>query len=314
MVLDHSSIKCIFFKCEFLSTQKSRENALRIKGLSEAYKQGGVDGLMKKLNDDMDAWRKVPIRVAVIGSCGSGKSSFINAMRGITDPNQKGYASVDNIEQTMVITEYPHPANDNLVLCDLPVVGTRKFPKEKYLEEVKVDTYDFFIIISDTRFTENDAWLATEVSKRNKSFYFVRTKVDRDVYNTNKLYKTSVDETVGKIRAYTQTRIKELNLLLPSTVFLVNNYNTREYDFGKLTKKISEDLPILRRDAFVLSLSTITSNVLEEKKRVLQTRIFLVAAGLAIAAVAPIPGAGLAANLAIIKCEIAFYRKQLGTE
>jgi len=86
-----------------LSTQKStRENASLIKGLSEAYTQGGMDGLMKKLNDDMDAWKKVLIRVAVIGNSGSGKSSFINAMRGITVPDQKGYASVGDVEETMV--------------------------------------------------------------------------------------------------------------------------------------------------------------------------------------------------------------------
>ena len=128
-----------------MSTQKStRENASLIKGLSGVYTQGGMDGLMKKLNDDMDARKKVLIRVAVIGNSGSGKSSFINAMRGITDPDQKGYASVGDVEETMVVTEYPHPAHKNLVLCDLPGVGTTKFPKETYFQEVKVDTYDFF--------------------------------------------------------------------------------------------------------------------------------------------------------------------------
>jgi len=193
-----------------LSTQKStREDASRIKGLSEAYKQGGVGGLMKKLKADVDAWKKVQIRVAVIGSSGSGKSSFINAIRGITDPDQKGYASVGDVEETMAVTEYPHPAHENLVLCDLPGVGTTKFPKEKYLQEVKVDTYDFFIIITATRFTENDAWLATEVSKRNKNFYFVRTKIDQDVLTATRYRKKSVNETVEKIKADTQKKIQE---------------------------------------------------------------------------------------------------------
>jgi len=50
------------------------------------------------------------------------------------------------------------------------------------------------------------------------------------------------------------------------------------------------------------------------RKREFFESIFFVAAGSAIAAAAPIPGAGLAVDIAIIKCEIAFYRKQLGTD
>jgi len=118
-------------------------------------------------------------------------------------------------KQWYEVTEYPHPAHKNLVLCDLPGVGTTKFPKKTYLQEVKVDTYDFFIIITATRFTENDTWLATEVSKRNKSFYFVKTKIEQDVITATTHRQKSVDETVEKIRADTQNKIQALNYCLP---------------------------------------------------------------------------------------------------
>jgi hypothetical protein len=39
------------------------------------------------------------------------------------------------------------------------------------------------LIISRTRFTENDLWLANEIIKNGKRFFFIRTNIDQDLYN-----------------------------------------------------------------------------------------------------------------------------------
>ena len=77
-----------------------------------------------------------------------------------------------------------HPDNKNLLLWDLPGVGTEGFEKETYLDTIKVDTYDFFLILISTRFEVIDAWLGEQISlKKNAKFYYVRTKIESDVKN-----------------------------------------------------------------------------------------------------------------------------------
>ena len=92
--------------------------------------------------------------------------------------NDRGAAAVGAVETTMEPEPYSHPQNSNIVLWDLPGVGTPKFPKEKYLEKVGVDKYDCFIMLTAERFTENDEFLAKEFLKKDKRFYFARNKVN----------------------------------------------------------------------------------------------------------------------------------------
>jgi len=80
----------------------------------------------------------------------------------------------------MVIKPYKHPNNECLQFWDLPGVGTKRFPKHEYLEAIQVDRYDFFLLLSASRFTDIDTWLGMEIVKRGKNFYYVRTKIDED--------------------------------------------------------------------------------------------------------------------------------------
>jgi len=108
--------------------------------------RGGLQGIHAKT---------IPLNIAVIGNSGVDKSSFINTIRGLT-ADDEGAAEVDAVECTSEIESYPHPNNELLKLWDLPGVGTDTFPKHTYLEAIHVDCYEFFLLISATRFTEND--------------------------------------------------------------------------------------------------------------------------------------------------------------
>ena len=91
-----------------------------------------------------------PVNVAVVGISGVGKSSFINAVRGLS-ADDLGAAAVGVIETTTDVTAYAHPENPGVVLWDIPGVGTAQFPRADYLRLINVDRYDFFVIISATR-------------------------------------------------------------------------------------------------------------------------------------------------------------------
>ena len=104
-------------------------------------------------------------------------------------------------ETTTEVLGYPHPNYPNVVLWDLPGVGSTRFPAKKYLKMVEFEKFDFFIIISDTRFRENDVKLAQEIQRMGKEFYFVRSKIDNDLRAEGRSSKYfSTEETLERIR------------------------------------------------------------------------------------------------------------------
>jgi GTPase Era involved in 16S rRNA processing len=93
----------------------------------------------------------------------------------------KGAAFTDVKEATVKIKRYNHPSNEKIVFWDFPGVGTKNYKQEEYLREMKLNKYDFFILVSSERFSENVGWLAGEIRKMDKRFFFVRTKVDNEI-------------------------------------------------------------------------------------------------------------------------------------
>ena len=158
---------------------------------------GLAASITKKYLEDIN---NIPLNIAVTGESGSGKSTFVNAFRGI-DNRDETAAPTGVVETTMEPESYPHPRYPNVILWDLPGVGTTRFPADQYLKHVGFEKYDFFIIISADRFTENDAKLAQEIKKMGKKFYFIRSKIDnnlRDAERSQRKYDEG--ETLQKIR------------------------------------------------------------------------------------------------------------------
>ncbi|CAF94738.1 unnamed protein product, partial [Tetraodon nigroviridis] len=72
---------------------------------------------------------------------------------------------------------------------------------DEYLKVVGFEKFDFFIIISATRFSENDVNLAKEIQKMGKKFYFVRSKVDNDLLNEQRCQSEfDPEQTLSRIR------------------------------------------------------------------------------------------------------------------
>uniref|UniRef100_A0A3P9C7I3 IRG-type G domain-containing protein n=1 Tax=Maylandia zebra TaxID=106582 RepID=A0A3P9C7I3_9CICH len=197
--------------------------------------------------------RNTPLNVAITGESGSGKSTFINAFRGIGDEDE-GAAPTGVVETTSQVTPYPHPKYPSVILWDLPGIGTTRFPADEYLKLVGFEKFDFFIIISDSRFRENDVKLAQEIQRMKKKFYFVRSKVDKD------------------IRAEKKTRREDLGIKSPQ-VFLVSTFELHLYDFPLLQQTLERDLPEHQRDVLLFGIC----NIIKKKKEVFQAEITLYA-------------------------------------
>ncbi|XP_055328938.1 interferon-inducible GTPase 1-like, partial [Paramacrobiotus metropolitanus] len=161
-------------------------------------------GFARILQERNDRWKTVPLNIAVIGQSGVGKSSYINCSRNITAEDEGG-AQVNIVECTAEVRPYAHPDNPLLVYWDCPGVGTPKFPRETYLENIDFQRYDFYLLLSSSRFTYDDQWLATEIGRLGKRFFYVRTQSGVDVDKQRKSHprttaSQSDDEILQKVR------------------------------------------------------------------------------------------------------------------
>ncbi|KAH3773112.1 interferon-inducible GTPase 1-like [Dreissena polymorpha] len=263
----------------------------------------------------MDEWKSCEIKIAILGESGTGKSSFINAFRGLQNKDKgEGVAEVGTDQTTLVVTPYQSPDHPNLQLFDVPGVNTPTFPQHTYLSAINVNQYDFFILISSERFTDNDLWLAKEIISRKKRFYFVRTKVDQDLTNDqNDHVDHDPDKWIDKTRQNCINLLRRGHVPDP-VVFLVSNRNTLLYDFGDLQKRLVDDSPEIIRNAIILSFSAITKEILNEKREVLESRKTGRAVLAVLGALIPIPGVGAAINFTVMKNEMTFYKEQFGID
>uniref|UniRef100_A0AAY5EHN2 IRG-type G domain-containing protein n=1 Tax=Electrophorus electricus TaxID=8005 RepID=A0AAY5EHN2_ELEEL len=193
----------------------------------------------KKAKKQVDNLLHVSLNIAVTGDSGAGKSTFINAIRGLEDDAQ-GAAKTGVTETTTEATPYQHPTMSNVTLWDLPGIGTPNFKAKTYLKDVKFDTYDFFMIISSERFRENDIMLAKQIQKKKKQFYFIRSKVDNDLRAEGSKISFSTEEMLSKIKTNCEENLKEIR---NPKVFLISSKEFCAIDFEKLVDTLVSELP-----------------------------------------------------------------------
>uniref|UniRef100_A0A3B4BG16 IRG-type G domain-containing protein n=1 Tax=Periophthalmus magnuspinnatus TaxID=409849 RepID=A0A3B4BG16_9GOBI len=253
----------------------------------------------KLAKERLEAIDNASLTIGVTGESGCGKSSFVNALRGLKNSDE-GAAPTGPVETTMEPIEYPHPDHPNVKIWDLPGIGTPNFKADQYLEKVEFEKYDFFLIISNTRFKENDAKLAHEIQKMNKKFYFIRSKIDQDIQNEKRDKKVFNErETLSLIRNNCVEGLKQLEIKSPK-VFLVSSSDLHLYDFEALGQTLESELPEHTRDALLLALPNISLEAINKKKQVLKSRIKLYVLGSAAGAMSPIPGTSVVVDIALM--------------
>lgn len=294
--------------------QKGEVSSSEVKDLKASHAAGGEEECKRLLEKKCNELEDIPLNIAVTGNSGVGKSSFINAITGLK-AQDKGAAPVSVTECTTKPQDYQYPSNPMLKFWDLPGVGTTLFPKATYLDEIKVDRFDFFLLLNTSRFMENDIWLVNEICKRNKKCFIVRTKVGVDISNNAQSYPDTHDEeAVLEMIRSSLIRQLEQNKCGHIPVFLIDSLELSKYDFGKLNLKLIEDFPDLKRAALVLSLQACSEEMIQLKADELRRRIFKVALLSSTAALAPIPGVSAAVDMAVVKSEAEFYFSRLNLD
>ncbi|XP_030280351.1 interferon-inducible GTPase 5-like [Sparus aurata] len=277
-----------------------------VEEIKEALQNNNPALAMAKIKEKLDKENNTPLNIAITGESGSGKSSFVNAFRGI-DNSAEGAAPTGCVETTLVVTPYPHPNYPNVTLWDLPGIGSPNFLADQYLELVEFDRFDFFIIISDTRFRENDVKLAQEIQRMKKKFYFVRSKID-DVLRAEKRSQRDFSETRTKERIKDNCiqYLQKQGIQSPQ-VFLVSSFELHLHDFSLLMETLERELPKHKRNALLFAMPNISPVIINKKKKAFHAQIKYVATASAAAAGVPVPGLSIAVDAALLVGVVTQY-------
>ncbi|KAG2068797.1 hypothetical protein BDR04DRAFT_1078919 [Suillus decipiens] len=124
------------------------------------------------------------IHIAVVGFAGAGKSSFINAVRGL--PRTDSVAAPTGIvETTDTVTRHadPHP-DSRIVWYDVSTSGTPKKPDWQYFNDMGLYIFDCIIVLIDNPVLDSDLAILRACKQfKNIEAFIVRSKSDQHINN-----------------------------------------------------------------------------------------------------------------------------------
>ena len=100
-----------------------------------------------------------------------------------------------------------------------------------------------------------------------KSFFFVRTKIDNDIRSEKRKLKTTQYDEDETLKALKKDCAKNLESFSFSKekIFLVSSHYPAKWEFERLKQAILGQLPARQKEALMLSLHTVSKDILEEK-------------------------------------------------
>ncbi|KAK7062423.1 p-loop containing nucleoside triphosphate hydrolase protein [Favolaschia claudopus] len=120
---------------------------------------------------------------AVAGVAGSGKSSLINALRGMRN-GQAGAAATGITETTLTVARLPDPDPKHpFVWYDIPGAGTLKVEDWLYFHKQGLYVFDALVVLVDNRFTKTDIAILRNARLFKIPCYIVRSKADVHIRN-----------------------------------------------------------------------------------------------------------------------------------
>ncbi|KAI6013679.1 interferon-inducible GTPase-domain-containing protein [Pisolithus microcarpus] len=174
------------------ATRAAQEEAKKATAAKEEAEKRWKAGVQPVVTPSLDELGKAKRRIqykegvfhfAVAGVAGSGKSSLINAFRGLRNRDASA-AATGVTETTLTMARYPdsnpqHP----FVWFDIPGAGTLKIPDWQYFNAQGLYVFDCIIVLFDNRFTMTDVAILSNAKRFKIPTYIVRSKADQHIRN-----------------------------------------------------------------------------------------------------------------------------------
>lgn len=260
--------------------------------------------LLNRAKREEKEFAEATVQAGIIGVTGTGKSSLINALAG------EDIAEVGVIETTGVLSEISAFEFHNIILIDLPGVGTKNWKTETYFANLlmrspiagkyslQLKDFDFFILVLANRILDEDLKLYRLISRKlKKRCFLVRSKFDIDADNNWRTKRKSHKESYEEIKADIWRNFPNEK---HDQVFLISTAKPELGDFEELEAAILKALPEVKADKFLAFAMAYSEEGLKKKRSVAEKhagRIALLSAGNAFN---PIPGLGIMADIALL--------------
>ncbi|KAJ7622079.1 interferon-inducible GTPase-domain-containing protein [Roridomyces roridus] len=211
---------------------------------------------------------------AIAGTAGSGKSSLINALRGLKNKDSRA-APTGIVETTLSVGRFPDADSKNpIVWYDIPGAGTLKVPDWQYFNDQGLYVFDAIVVLVDNRFTKTDIAILRNARLFRIPCYIVRSKADVHIRNVmlDMGYDSDDEEQDEEAREEIEESARESfidgtranvgdilrNADLPAQrVYIVSNSTmlsaTKRNITSKVAKRMIDELEFLRdllKDAF----------------------------------------------------------------
>ncbi|KAG2105087.1 interferon-inducible GTPase-domain-containing protein [Suillus discolor] len=188
------------------ASKKAADAANAAKEEAERKLKEGIQPVVTPTPEEVRAakqrvqYREDLFHIAIAGVAGGGKSSLINAFRGLRNKDI-GAAATGVTETTLVMARYPHPnAEYPLVLYDFPGAGTLKIPDWLYFNDQGLYVFDSIIVLFDNRFTMTDIAILTNCRRFKIPTYIVRSKADQHIRNIMEDMGYDSDDDSSKVK------------------------------------------------------------------------------------------------------------------
>ncbi|KAG1896494.1 interferon-inducible GTPase-domain-containing protein [Suillus fuscotomentosus] len=194
--------------------------------------------------------------IAVTGVAGGGKSSLINAFRGLR--NKDTGSAATGVTETMLVTaRYASPNMEQAYAWyDIPGADTLKIPDWQYFTAQELYAFDGIIVLFDNHFTMTDIAILANCRRFEISTYIVRSKADQHIRNImddmgyesedrkKTLYQAAQEQFIQQTRQSVKNNLESAHMP-DQRVYIVSNKTMLDVVKEKQPENIIHEVELL---------------------------------------------------------------------